>query len=676
MLSAVAQVVDSAAALRQAHPSPTDSVAVESPLPGGVAQVVRFLLNSVPPWIQIGGVVLAVLVGIALLVLLIRKRRPIGAWLTTRARGTQIALAAAAAVLLIAAGGMGAATWNYTQHSNDFCVGCHVMNPAFQEFGSDENEHAELSCHDCHQQPLSASARQLYLWVAERPEEIGEHAKVPNEICATCHITGDTARWQRVASTAGHRVHLESDSSALEDLQCVTCHGVEVHRFRPVSETCGASGCHESSETGIVLGKMADQTIRHCTSCHEFTADVPALATRDSARGTLVPGMSQCLGCHEMQRVLADFDPADDPHDGSCGTCHNPHEQTTPAEAANTCATAGCHSSWRDEPFHVGASHRRVGEQCLVCHQPHSARVDASECAGCHRTVRDQSRLRPPLPFDTTSALRRGGITMRPMERAPRDPSLVRHAVGGPAPAFASHVRFASLAGGAAPAPARMRQDASAEHPRAPPAPADTFSHARHARLACLVCHATTSGDARLTFTPPRGCAICHHQAPATSRCASCHGAEELGAPQPTELTVTVEGAAARPRPVPFLHEGHATVSCLTCHTAPVTLAAPAPIAQCADCHDDHHTVERSCASCHTIADPIAGHATLETAHTRCDACHTPATVARLTPTRTFCITCHTAQGASHYEPRECTTCHFLAEPADFRARIVTVPPQ
>lgn len=674
-LGVLAQVVDSAA-VQQAHVAPTDSVAVESPLPGGVAQVVRFLLNNVPQWVQIGGVVLAVIVGIAVVVLLIRRRRAIRGWVTTRTTGVQVALAAAAVVLLLAAGGMGAATWNYTQHSNEFCVGCHVMNPAFQEFGTDKNEHSKLSCHDCHQQPLSASARQLYLWVAERPEDIGEHAKVPNEICATCHITTDTATWQRIASTAGHRVHLESDSSSLEELQCVTCHGVEVHRFKPVAETCGQSGCHESSETGIVLGKMAEQTVRHCTSCHEFTADVPALATRDSARGTMVPGMTQCLGCHEMERVLADFDPQLDPHGGKCGTCHNPHEQETPAAAANTCATAGCHSSWRDEPFHVGASHRRVGPQCLTCHEPHSAKVDASECAACHNAVRARGALRPPLPFDTTSALQRVSTLPGPIPHAATQPSIDKYSlVGGPSPndvtpresgGEVAFTQWTHLP--------RDEDDEGIRLSRSPPAQQDTFSHARHAKLACLVCHVTT-GQSRLTFQPPRGCAICHHQAPAASECSSCHRSEQFGTPQPANLTVSVPGHPPRARAAEFLHDEHSGITCIECHTTPVTLSSAPAKARCQDCHNEHHAVDRACSACHTMADPKVGHTTLETAHLRCDACHTASTIAQLTPTRSFCATCHISQANDHYVQRECTVCHLLAEPAAYRAKLSTSPP-
>ena len=652
------------AALPQSHPAPTDSVVVESPLPGGVAEVVRFLLNTVPPWVQMGGVVLGVLVAILLLRFLFVRRRRILEWLRTRSRGAKIALGAMALVMVAGAATFGAATWNYTQHSNDFCTGCHVMKPAFQKFSDAENKHAELSCHDCHQQPLTASMRQLYLWVKERPAEIDEHAKVPNQVCATCHVTGDTARWQHVASTAGHRVHLESDSSALEDVQCVTCHGLEVHQFRPVAETCGQSGCHKTDDTDIVLGKMAEQTVRHCTSCHAFTAEVPALATTDSARGTLVPGKAECLGCHEMRKVLEDFNERRDPHGGKCGTCHNPHTQKTTKEAASSCAE--CHDDWREEPFHVGASHRRAGPNCLTCHAPHAAKADASNCEGCHTSVRAAGRLRPPLPFDTTRALRRSTPSASSADGAsyPGAHAAVPRRAGGPAP---DHEDGAPIAAELA----QPRSPVASLHRwRPPPAPADSFSHPRHAKLACLVCHQTGTGRGRLTFDPPRGCTICHHQAPADTKCGSCHRVAEYAPPRAATVTVAVRGREPRPRPVDFLHARHERRSCIECHTTPVSLAPPRAV--CQECHVEHHAAGQTCASCHAMPRPKAGHPTLEAAHQRCDACHTPATVARLTPTRSFCSTCHVPQSKDHYDRKECTSCHFLTEPGAYRQKLTT----
>lgn len=683
----VAQVLDSAAAVRQAHATPVDSVVVHSPLPGGIAAVVRFLMNSVPSWVQVGGVFLGAIVFALVLWYLFKRRQAIRAWFVSRDRGVQITLAAIAVVVIVAIGGMGAATWNYTQHSNDFCVGCHIMNPAFQKFGDIGNKHDSLSCHACHQQSLYASARQVYMWVSERPDKIGKHAKVPNKVCESCHITGDTATWQRIAATAGHRVHLESDSSSLKNIQCVSCHGVELHRFKPVDQTCGESGCHKPSETTIVLGKMGKsniEAVHYCISCHTFTAEVPALATRDSARGTLVPGKPECLSCHEMQKVMKEFDEGKDPHGGKCGTCHNPHVQKTVSAAATTCASAGCHANWRDEPFHVGASHRSVASQCLTCHEPHRARVDASNCEGCHLSVRARGKFRPPLPFDTAKALRRVGTTTESQPRRLETMTALRPAE---APYAESRqlvlTSFARSGGPSAEAAdettlferddAASRVNYAGAHPsRAPPAVADSFPHARHAKLACLECHVTGTGKGRLTFERPRGCAICHHQAASNARCESCHSARSYAAPRHVTMTVTVPGHAPSPRPVDFLHSMHSARKCMECHNTPVTLTPSPAKAQCRDCHEDHHAAARSCVGCHAITEPKAAHKTLETAHQRCDACHTATTIARLTPTRNFCSTCHTTKAKNHYDQKECSVCHFLAEPRAYQAKLIT----
>ncbi len=650
--SAAARSFITAAALQHSEVPATDSVVVDSPLPGGIAQVVRFLLNTVPPWLQVGGLIVAAVVAVAITWFIITRRSLIRTWFIARSRRIQLTLMAAALLLVVGVVSTGAATWNYTQHSNDFCVGCHIMNPAFQKFSTDKNKHADLSCHDCHTQSLGASARQLFVWISERPQDIGEHAKVSNTVCEKCHVTADTAKWQRVAATAGHRVHLESDSASLKNLQCVTCHGVDLHRFQPADKTCGQSGCHDVKDTRITLGKMAGQTVRHCTSCHEFTADVPALATTDSARTTLIPGKPQCLGCHEMQKLLADFDEKRDPHNGTCGMCHNPHVQKTPKAAAESCATSGCHSEWRKEPFHAGANHRQVAQQCLTCHQPHSAKVDASGCESCHRRVREGSSLRPPLPFDTAAALRRS-------ELPPPEGSF-------PSGAFL-HLKAAQFSA------TTVRPEVEFVRSGIPPA-ADSFPHSRHTRIACMECHETGDGHGRLTFERPRGCAICHHQAASQAQCSSCHRAQQYTAPKQVTVTVTVAGHQPNPRSVDFLHSTHSGRACTECHTTPVTLEPGPGKAQCRDCHDSHHDVDRTCATCHKIAQPKAAHKTVDIAHQRCDACHKPATVAMLTPTRTLCSTCHTEKAKDHYDGRECSTCHMLAKPEVYRARIVTPP--
>ena len=109
---------------------------------------------------------------------------------------------------------------------------------------------------------------ELYSWVLHRPERIPPHAEVPDERCAECHIRErPDSVWQRISATAGHRIHLESDSASLAEIKCVTCHAAAVHEFAAADSTCGQSACHQS--TPIRLAGMRGQTSLHCATCHQ-----------------------------------------------------------------------------------------------------------------------------------------------------------------------------------------------------------------------------------------------------------------------------------------------------------------------------------------------------------------------------------------------------------------------
>lgn len=651
-----AAMQDSAAALQDtvtAHAGAIDSVQVESPLPGGVAEFVRFFFH-VPRWIQIGGAVLAGLVILWVLWFLWTHRERIWHWLRTRSRNLQLGLAAVALLLIAAVVTAGTVSWDYMQHDNGFCTGCHVMGPAYEAFTV--SEHSDLKCHDCHQQSIWASSRQLVMWVGERPDEIGSHADIPNAICENCHNTGESETWEHIEATAGHRVHLESDDPDLADVTCLTCHAPDVHEFSPVNKTCAQAGCHEGME--ITLGGMADQTSLHCATCHEFTVDVAALATQDSAASSLVPNFSRCTSCHQMAEMLANFEPEKEPHGARCGVCHDAHEQTVAEDAAETCAE--CHDDWRDEPFHVGREHGGTAPDCILCHQPHSARVDASDCAGCHARIAGnpeapadvRRRLQRTAPFDTAAA-------MRESRARPPQPTEIPSAEHEPLPRSLGTLASAG--------------DPVVDVAMLLAAPADSFEHSAHEELTCLTCHTTSAGHGGLTFQQPRGCQICHHQAPARSECAECHvDAEEL--PGVTaELTIhPVPGAEAVHRTAEFAHPTHADLACVECHTTPVTLAPTEEVVTCASCHEKHHAADVTCAGCHTADEGVEeAHAPPAPAHEACAACHTPSTISAMAPDRSFCLTCHQEQ-LDHEPDGACTSCHLLESPADYRPRLAT----
>lgn len=621
---------------------------VDSPLPGGVAEIFRTIFNA-PSWMWVVAIAVGLIGGGLLAKWLFLNRARVAAWLAGQDRGLKIAMVSAVAVVLVTIGVTGTASWNYMQHDNDFCSSCHVMEGPWNKFSKDAGKHSDLSCHDCHQQSIFASSRELFLWVANKPEKIPEHSPVPNTRCESCHNTKTDEEWTRVAETAGHRTHMESDSTALKDVQCVTCHGAEVHAFVPASRTCGQSGCHEDTE--IKLGKMADQTALHCNQCHQFTAEVPLLATRDSAAGTMRPGKQECLACHEMERVISGYDPVREPHSSSCGTCHNPHTQETPQDAGKTCTTSGCHANWQETPFHTGTSHKRVGESCLTCHEHHASKVDPSDCVACHTRVRDTfgpGKIRlPPIPFDTARVLRQGStIPGGWLDEPGQGKGDVRP------PDLPPSVRPAELQ----------------------PAAADTFPHPRHTSIACITCHVSPNVQegGPLTFEQPRGCQICHHQAKQRDNCAACHAPATLAAALTMSMSVTTPSNPPRERPVVFLHPTHAGVRCADCHTTPVSLAPAASVSRCTDCHVDHHAAGRQCKDCHATPEVRSAHeADVAASHRRCDACHTASTVAGLTPDRTFCLTCHVPEQEDHYPARECTTCHLLATPAEYRPHLL-----
>ena len=664
--------------------SAQDSIRVDSPLPDPLIPIVQFIFQQ-PEWVMVGGLVLGAIVGLALLVLAWRRRAAILGWLGSSRRGLKIALAATAGAVLLAIAGTGVAAMNYMEHDNDFCLGCHIMVPAGQPFEHPDtgtyllvnrmikdSPHDSLECHDCHEPDMIAQAKELLLWMTERPEKVPPHGEIQNRVCEKCHEQGDAKEsWQRISQTAGHKVHFESDSSALEDLQCVTCHALEVHRFVPVDSTCYQKGCHLSDSVGIRIGAMRAQTDLHCVTCHEFTAEPVFQPMRPGqTEADLTPRQEQCFSCHQMRQVLAAFDPALDPHDAKCGACHNPHQQASGAEARKSCASAQCHSDWRTVRFHTGAAHRKVAERCLTCHQPHAARVDASDCEGCHEEVRKRGgrNFTPPVPFDTTRALQR---THRDLPRELRDfssrePSgaeLLTASLGG---TVQLHLTGASPPAG--PPGAGGMRDAL------PTSPADTFSHRQHRQLACLTCHTTQSGQGSLRFSAPRGCQICHHQAPSRNRCAECHEEGELTAPHPSTVRVAVKDETPRDREVPFAHETHRELTCQQCHTQPVSLEPAPPVATCTDCHEDHHAAERSCATCHRT-DNVAKAHDLDAAHEACSRCHDQATIARLTPVRSFCLTCHDPE-TDHYRERQCTECHFQTSPEAYQSHLSAGEPR
>ncbi|HEX9710562.1 MAG TPA: NapC/NirT family cytochrome c, partial [Candidatus Thermoplasmatota archaeon] len=271
-------------------------------------------------------------------------------------------------------------TYDYIEHDNEFCLSCHLMREPYDRFA--ESEHRGLGCKACHKPTFAARSQMALTQILENPGEIASHAEVPNEKCAACHVEGDPEKWESIRSSAGHRIHLESDDPALQGLQCVECHSTSLHEFAPADATCGQSGCHD--DVRVRLAGMSDLTI-HCAACHSFNAPVPAAEPRAALFAAVSPDAEECLSCHAMRERIEL--PPDEPHGGACGACHNPHEQTTPEAAVASCSSGDCH----DRPADMTAFHRGLGagvlESCTMCHAAHGWEAGTGDCLACHTDI-------------------------------------------------------------------------------------------------------------------------------------------------------------------------------------------------------------------------------------------------------------------------------------------------
>lgn len=114
-----------------------------------------------------------------------------------------------------------------------------------------------------------------------------------------------------------------------------------------------------------------------------------------------------------------------------------------------------------------------------------------------------------------------------------------------------------------------------------------------------------------------------------------------------------------RSRSLPFAHEAHEARDCENCHVERPTLR---PDVDCASCHEDHHTPEARCMTCHE--QPAEDAHDIE-AHLGCGGtgCHSQPGFDALVQERATCLVCHQAQ-EDHEPGQDCAECHQIGEPA------------
>ncbi len=296
-------------------------------------------------------------------------------------------------LLLVLVGGGGTVAYkfyDFTQNNPKFCVGCHLMQSAYDSWSV--SEHKTLNCHQCHHLTIPEQNQLLISFVLHRPNSVpARHGKiiVSQKVCNECHTSGNAVR---INKSVFHAKHV-----FMEQIECTECHGEVkpdksgLHRFLPTEKFC--TKCHKNRQVhGVGMGGLA------CINCHTDRTD------------DFKPGRKKCLYCHSSddnikKELVADGtmdvrhflpDPAlvkkaikiqyteSSPMQFYCYTCHKPH---TPGQVKpNMDVCLKCHSDIRNVGKHK--LHLNMDMQCKNCHKPHTWKVTESsakkDCVTCH----------------------------------------------------------------------------------------------------------------------------------------------------------------------------------------------------------------------------------------------------------------------------------------------------
>ena len=278
--------------------------------------------------------------------------------------------------------------YDFSQNNPKFCVGCHLMQPAFDAWTT--SEHKEINCHDCHHLSIVEQNRLLINFLLKRPISVPpRHGKIIVlwKVCIRCHWEKDEKYTQ---AQLINRSQMHAKHVFVEQIECAKCHGYIIHKFLPEERFC--VNCHKGKEVhGLGMEGLA------CLNCHtDRTAD-------------LKPGRNKCLFCHGSEKVrqqlIADGTldvlhsrpdertinkaikikvPEDAPMRFDCYTCHKPHEASRP----DWSKCLSCHRNIMNVGQH-GMHIEGVAMKCKQCHKPHIWRVTPQQakkdCVTCHK---------------------------------------------------------------------------------------------------------------------------------------------------------------------------------------------------------------------------------------------------------------------------------------------------
>ncbi len=298
-----------------------------------------------------------------------------------------------ALILLALIGGgslVGYKLWDYKENNPNFCMGCHLMQTAFNKWSV--SVHNGVNCHECHHLSFKEQNELMITLILHNPKTVpARHGKVivPWNFCVKCHWETNEKypNAVNISRSAFHAKHFFG-----EQIQCSKCHGYKLHEFMPEPHFC--VNCHPDHTNVHGMETLA------CLNCHNDRAS------------NLLPARDNCLACHgsasQRPAILAELEkssliyikptadeiakaskfPVTFPSDGAmqfeCYKCHNPHGKILPV-VSEKCVE--CHDNIKKTGMH--AVHLEQGLNCIQCHKPHlwkvtPAMAKSAFCTQCH----------------------------------------------------------------------------------------------------------------------------------------------------------------------------------------------------------------------------------------------------------------------------------------------------
>lgn len=263
-------------------------------------------------------------------------------------KGFVLALIAVISILGIV---VGYKYYRFTQEEPEFCMSCHMMKEAFQEW--QKGKHRDITCQKCHHLNLIEQNQLLFAFAFKGTAPFSQkHGRMkPWLECKECHISEITQGSVTLRRSYGHSKHV-----FMQNIDCKVCHGNSLHQFIPDANAC--RNCHK--DKGVHGEGMEAFS---CLKCHTFSEKSAAMVSRD-----------KCLKCHENHTDKG-------PMKFQCHQCHKPHKKI---KLKSEDCLAQCHQNETRVGQHQ--IHMKKGMECLDCHKAHTWVVGQKEAKGlCNR---------------------------------------------------------------------------------------------------------------------------------------------------------------------------------------------------------------------------------------------------------------------------------------------------